>query len=239
MKRKLSLLAAFLVSVMYGSPASADGLAVSPIRAVLSSHVRTAGFTLISQETNPTLVQVHLFAWTQQDGVDQLVPSDDLLVGPPIFTIQPNQTQLVRVGLRGEPAPLREVTYRIIIAEVPVRPRNDTGINFAFRLSLPIFVIPDTPLQTKLHWSAVKVDPTHLRVSVENAGNQHVQIRSLRVVTAPQGDLIVGFPAAAYLLAGQDRSWIVRVDMHASRSIRISAPTDQGPIEQTIAVHSL
>lgn len=234
-----ALLAVCLVTVLHGSRAYADGLAISPLRAVLSTHVRTAGFTLISQEPNPTLVQVHLFGWSQQNGVDRLTPSDDLLVGPPIFTIQPGQTQLIRVGLRNEAATQREATYRIIIAEVPLRPRSDNGINFAFRLSMPIFVTPDKPGDVSLRWSAIKVDSSHLRLTVEDAGDRHVQLRSLRILTAPQGDLIVSFPMGAYVLAGQGRSWTLHLDKsQASNSIRILAPTDQGPIEQTIDVHA-
>jgi len=233
------LLAVCVLSLALGSRALADGLAITPLRAVLSTRVQTAGFTLISQEPNPTLVQVHLFAWTQQNGVDQLVPSDDLLVGPPIFTIQPGQTQLIRIGLRNQPASQREVTYRIIIAEVPVRPRADNGINFAFRLSMPIFVTPDKPGEVSLHWSAVKVEASHMRLTVEDAGDRHVQVRSLRVVTAPRGDLIFSLPTAAYVLAGQNRSWMLRLNkVEASSSIRISAQTDHGPIEQTIDVHA-
>ena len=240
MKMKfVALLAICLVTVLHRSPAWADGLGISPLRAVLSTQVRTAGFTLTSQEPNPTLVQVHLYAWSQQKGVDQLVPSDDLLVGPPIFTIQPGQTQLIRIGLRNEPASQREATYRIIIAEVPVQPRSDNGINFAFRLSMPIFVTPDKQSDVSLLWSAVKVDPSHLRLTVEDTGDRHVQIRSLRILTAPRGDLLFNLPTATYVLAGQDRSWILRLDKsQPGGSISIFAPTDRGLIEQTIAVHT-
>jgi fimbrial chaperone protein len=46
---------------------------------------------------------VQLFAWSQDAGQDILQPTTDLLVSPPVFTVQPGQSQLLRIALRGAP----------------------------------------------------------------------------------------------------------------------------------------
>src|SRR6202040_1964067 len=133
------------------STAMASGLTIFPLRADLSTQTRTAAFNVVSGESAPTLMQIHLFAWTQANGVDVLAPSDDLLVGPPIFTLKPGQTQLIRVGLRDPPTSNREVAYRIVIAEVPTA--KLAGLSFVYRLSMPIFVSPIAPSGPHAQWS--------------------------------------------------------------------------------------
>jgi len=216
-----------LAAFFHASAAFANGLTVFPLRADLSAQTRIAAFNVKSGEATPTLMQVHLYAWTQTNGIDQLVPSDDLLVGPPIFTLPPGQTQLIRVGLRNVPTSNRETTYRIVIAEVPTS--RLSGLTFAFRLSMPIFVSPPTPRGPRAEWSVDKIDALHIRLILDNAGDQHIHVVSLRVVTVPDQASIFNGSAVAYVLAGERRTWVVPVARGSvARSFRIDATIEGG-----------
>jgi fimbrial chaperone protein len=223
---------------LYTQPsiAMANGLTIFPLRADLSMQTRTAAFNVVSGESAPTLMQIHLFAWTQPNGVDLLVPSDDLLVGPPIFTLKPGQTQLIRVGLRDQPTSNRELAYRIVIAEVPTA--KLAGLSFVFRLSMPIFVSPTMPSGPHAQWAVDRSDALHFRITLHNSGNQHLHLIALRVVTAPGGARIFSGSAVAYVLSGQRRSWIVPIDMAlGARSFRIEATTGGGELDPPVFVN--
>jgi fimbrial chaperone protein len=206
--------------------ASANNLNISPLRALLSAHVRTAAFTVANTGLSPSLIQVHLLAWSQVDGVDQLAPSDALLVGPPIFTVQPGQTQLVRIGLRTTPTSPREQTYRLVLDEVPVR---TAGITFAFRLSMPVFITAEGAVGPRIKWLAERADATHLRLTLNNTGDQHVHINFLRIVARSSGDLLYSGTSVFYVLAGQRRTWTVPLNrVLGTGLIRVTAGSADG-----------
>jgi fimbrial chaperone protein len=214
----------------HAAVAMAGGLTIFPLRADLSTQTRIAAFNVISGESTPTLMQVHLFAWTQANGVELLAPSDDLLVGPPIFTLAPGATQLIRVGLRSDPMSNREVAYRIVIGEVPTS--KVAGLSFAFRLSMPIFVSPMTPSGPHALWSAEHVDTRHLRLTLDNSGDEHIHVAALRVATEPAGTVIFSGGPSAYVLSGQRRSWTIPVDKALNvRSLRVTVTTEGGAPE--------
>src|ERR1700687_3963228 len=84
-------------SVMAGS------LSVTPIRVELSSAQRSVALTVRNEGDQPTVVQAQLVAWSQVDNEDRLEPTIDLLASPPIFTVAPGASHIVRIALRRAP----------------------------------------------------------------------------------------------------------------------------------------
>jgi fimbrial chaperone protein len=237
LRSKLFISAAVCLALYsHTSVATANGLTIFPLRADLSTQTRTAAFNVVSGESASTLMQIHLFAWTQANGVDLLAPSDDLLVGPPIFTLEPGQAQLVRVGLRDQPTSNREVAYRIVIAEVPTT--KLAGLSFVFRLSMPIFVSPIVPSGAHAEWTVDRSDALHFRITLHNSGDQHLHLVALRVDTVPGGARIFNGSAVAYVLADQRRSWVVPVAKAVgARSFRIESTTEGGVLDPPVYVN--
>ena len=106
------------------TPACAGSFSISPLRAVLSASAQTGSLTLRNQEATPVVVQAEVMLWQQADGQDQLTPSRDVLVSPAVFTLPGNGSQLVRVALRRPADPQRELSYRLILTEVPQQAMN-------------------------------------------------------------------------------------------------------------------
>ena len=110
-------LAACLVALSPAAPAGT--FSISPLRVDLSSSTKTAALTVRNEDATEVVVQADGMAWSQPGGEDTLVATRDLLVSPAVFTLAPGAQQLVRVALRRAPDPARELSYRLIIQEVP------------------------------------------------------------------------------------------------------------------------
>ena len=103
------------------------------------------------------MVQTQGLAWSQEGGQDALTPSRDLLVSPAVFTLPAGGSQLVRVALRRNVDPARELTYRLLLQEVPQAASPDfNGLQIALRLSVPVFVEPLAPATPQIAWVATR-----------------------------------------------------------------------------------
>ena len=78
--------------------------------------------TVRNEENVEVVIQVETLQWSQADGQDVLEPTRDLVGSPLVFTLPPNGTQLVRVALRRTPDERRELSYRLVVQEVPPPP---------------------------------------------------------------------------------------------------------------------
>src|SRR3990170_3108661 len=92
-------LAAFAWLIACAGPASAGSFTVNPVNITLPAGRQAASLTLTNSDAAPVSVLVQTYAWTQVDGVDVHTPTDNIIASPPIFTIAPGKTQLVRIGL--------------------------------------------------------------------------------------------------------------------------------------------
>jgi fimbrial chaperone protein len=190
--------------------ACAGTFSISPVRLDLSAATRTAALT-VRNEDREVLVQAELMLWEQVDGEDRLTPTRDLLVSPAVFTLPPNGAQLVRVALRSPPPATRELSYRLILQEVPPAAKPGfTGLQVTLRLSLPVFVAPPDATGPKLTWSAVTTADDHLVIAARNEGDAHARIHSFAVAPAAAtagADAPLVQPVATYILPGQSHSW--------------------------------
>ena len=58
--------------------------------------------------------------WVQsEDGTDEYESTSDVIAVPPIFSIAPGETQIIRVGLVGGLSPDRELAHRLFLTELP------------------------------------------------------------------------------------------------------------------------
>lgn len=208
--RMLGLLLAATALVPSPSPARAGSFAISPVRVELSRAAATGALTIRNQEAAPVVVQAELLAWDQADGEDRLAPTRDVLVSPAVFTLAAGGSQLVRVALRRDADPQRELSYRLLLTEVPSGAGpSATGLNVALRLSLPVFVAPDRPAAARVGWSASREAGGSLALTARNSGDAHARVLRFGVV-APGGDFAAPpRDVAAYILPGQSRTWIL------------------------------
>src|SRR6478735_4896835 len=112
----IRIIAAFagLVFLALAYPACAQEISVDPINVRMAPGQGAAILTVVNQGNRETSFQIRAFGWQQnQLGGDQLTPTDELLASPPLATVAPGATQIVRLVLRHLPQ-IREATYRIL-----------------------------------------------------------------------------------------------------------------------------
>jgi fimbrial chaperone protein len=219
--------------------AHAGTFSVSPVRVSLSAAQRVQALKVRNDGIEPAVVQLEVVGWSQLEGGDAYAPTADVLATPPIFTIAPGATQLVRVGLRRVPDGQRELTYRLHLQEVPPPPKPGfRGLAMALRVSLPVFVAAPAAAPV-MHWQATRNAQGDVNVRLANDGNAHVQVGSLQL-SAPGGTGLASRKVAAYVLAGQSRDWTLRLDPppQAGAVLRLAAQTDAGEVNADLRLES-
>jgi fimbrial chaperone protein len=185
-------------------------LSIDPVRVTLSRSSLAAQLLVGNSGDVPDLLQSQVFVWTRQHCVDVLEPTENLVVSPPIFTLQPDGKQVVRVLLTGQVPDGQESTMRVVLTEIG--PLKDVvgEITTRLSLSLPVFVSPKATAAPKLEWT-VNREGSRLRVMAHNIGNAHTRLRTFKVAAAG-GATLSEESHTDYLLAGDSCEWALPAD---------------------------
>ena len=218
--------------------ALAGAFNVSPVRVELSAQNRTQALTVRNEGGEPSVVQVQLYAWSQEAGQDILQETSDLLVSPPVFTVQPGQSQLLRVALRSAPDPARQLSYRAVLQEVPPQARPaGPALSVALRISLPVFVEPPVETAPKLDWQARIDADGQLQIQAQNLGNGHIQVADFHL-SDTAGSELASQQQVSYILPGQTRNWTLQptADLASVNRLKLAGRSDAGDLATEIAL---
>ncbi len=196
-----------VVALLVASQALAGSFSVNPTRVALSAQHKVVALRVRNTGPEETSVQVELQQWRQENGQDHYTPSREVLATPPIFTLAPGETQVLRVGLRRLPDRTTELSYRLFLQELPPpAPESFQGLRMALRMSLPVFVAPASGDATpELAWRATRGGHGEIRLSARNNGDAHGQVSRLRV-RLPDGRTLQPSDNA-YVLPGTEQRW--------------------------------
>ncbi|ENV08168.1 hypothetical protein F966_04033 [Acinetobacter higginsii] len=208
MKKYLFVITSLLLSLP--SLLNAASIRLSPVSVEILSDQAASSISLYNQSNESTDLQVRVFEWSQKDGQDQLLPTDDIAISPPFLKLQPNDSYNIRV-VRINPIPISgEKTYRIIIDELP-KPidsrKADQGVNVLLRSSLPVFVVNKQAI-TKLSWT-IQEEQNNSYLTMSNVGNRHALLNNLTLndTTTGQSYPIKVNTVNGYILAEKSRSF--------------------------------
>ena len=235
----LGILASAAASGLPPAPALAGTFSISPLRVELSSAAQMSALTLRNQEDAPVVVQAEVLLWEQDGGADRLTATRDVLVSPAVFTMPGNGSQLVRVALRRPVDAQRELSYRLILTEVPQQASPEfTGLSVALRLSLPVFVSPNATAAPKLDWSTSRGADGALSLTARNMGNAHTRILNFTATPAAGSGPALQQNVTAYVLPGQARTWTLDKNKHGDATsstdgdrLRVKGTTEAGDFE--------
>jgi fimbrial chaperone protein len=224
-------LAVLFGCLLWAAGAQAGSLQVGPLRLTLSAAQPVSALTVRNEGTQPMVIHVQGCVWSQEEGDDIYLPSQELLATPPIFTVPPGGAQIVRVGLRRPADPQRELAYRLYVQEVLPSPEPGfQGLQTALRIGVPIFVAPAHAASPVLRARATHKPQGTIQITLSNAGNAHIQIASFSLSTLGNTRALVSQPVSTYLLPDQTRHWLIKTDSHLPIGTRLllSAQTDVG-----------
>lgn len=131
-----------------------------------------------------------------------MLPTEDLLLAPPIIRLAPKARQVVRLALLRPADPNRQLTYRLIVREVPelTQPKDQTlQVPITLALSMPVFITPPNA-RRRLECELQRPDAQTLGTRCANVGNAYAQVRG--VILRRDDKELARFEGGAYILPG-------------------------------------
>lgn len=206
-------------------------LQISPVRISLTVEKPIAVMTLQNNSDTTSVIQIETVSWQQSMGEDIYTPTREILVTPPIFSVPPGATQIVRVGLQRHSDTSSELAYRLFLQEVPSAINKEGQVKVVLRFGIPIFVSSRDIIHKKpLEWRAVITSNNALDIEALNPGNAHVQISKFSLIDTSDPGLIAEHSGMEYLLPNQKRFWTIRTikALSVGTRVKIIAQTDAG-----------
>ena len=191
-----------------GFPAVAGQFAVSPVRIYMDPRDRATAVTLTNEGDEQMVLQADVFLWKQKpDGEDDLTLTEELFLSPPIIKLAPKARQVVRLAMLNPPKTGPQLTYRMIVREIPVaKPVDKTvQVQIALAFSLPVFITPPNA-KRELGCVIERVAADTARVVCENTGNAYAHPREF-VLTGAKNEKLASRDSGGYILPGIKRSF--------------------------------
>jgi fimbrial chaperone protein len=232
------LLWGLAISGAYVCSAHAGSFTVNPVRVTLSATQAVAAITVRNVGSEPAVVQLETSSWNQHNGRDALESTTEVLATPPIITVPPGASRIIRVGLRRPADPQRELTYRLFLREIPPPQTISQGLRVALLLSIPIFVVPPRMPIPQVQWHAVRTQDGNLVIQARNAGLSHVQLGELQIAGAGGGPVLATRNMSDYLLPDNARQWTVTANSvpTAGTPLLITSQADVGTLKATVTL---
>ncbi|EEA03849.1 pili assembly chaperone [Burkholderia sp. H160] len=238
-----------------GSAAPAQAAAilqVAPVRMEFEPTQQGQTVQIANKGQDTVEAEVRIMRWTQEDGHDHLSPaaSSELVASPPIMHISPGHQQTVRVIRLHPTTPANELSYRLLIDELPHQSLpHGTGLRLLMRYSIPVFVniTPTTPVPRPQHGTtAIRTDlsSVHAQVAagqdgkaelrVSNDGNHAIRISALSTVASGGQTQSLDNGLVGYVLSGQHMSWPLNVPYPLPSGMTLKARFDDDTEVQAV-----
>lgn len=189
----------------------AASIAVYPTKLIVSKEEPIAVLEVKNTGDSTTTVQLQAMRWQQDKQEEIYNDTTDLLVTPLLFTILPQQTQIVRV------APLnqsfsKEKAYRLFLREVPSEQKTEDKLQkslltIMLKISLPLFIVPNDKPTLNMSWTAAWTKDNKLRLNAHNTGNRTILVNQLQIVNDNGNTLTPEQKVFNYILPDQLHYW--------------------------------
>lgn len=233
MLKSIGIAALFFLSAL---PANAASLMISPTSVERVAPDRAAVFHLRNQANRPLSIEVRVFRSSQKGGVEQLVPTSDVIASPTSAQLGPHGSRVISV-VRVSKEPLRsEESYRVAIDELRDSGGSASGGEGSeMRHILPVLFRTSEALASEVDWSLARSRGWFMLV-VENNGARRLRLSD---VTLMQGGAVIarrdGF--VGYVLPGLTRQWRVgREGSYSGGVVTLSAKSNGNAIDAQVVV---
>jgi len=210
--------------LLAATSALAATFSVTPVRIYMKPQDRAVAVTITNEGDEPVVLQADVYAWTQKpDGSDETQLTEDLILSPPIIKLGPKARQVVRLARLRAPDASRQLTYRMILREIPeaAAPQQHIQVQIALALSMPVFITPP-PAKRAMSCTAARAAGGGLDAACANTGSAYAQVREIQ---AKRGESVLArFEGGAYILPGARK--VI--------SLKGSDPLPQGPVRLVV-----
>jgi fimbrial chaperone protein len=244
MKSSLKTILVFAGAFLFVAESAvwAAGVSVMPLPMRLSPSQPSELLRVTNDGDSENSFQIQAFIWTQSpDGTIDLHPSLSIVAFPEVFTIGPNETRNIRVGVL-QPSGAAEATYRLVVQQLPPPPLPGKVIQILPGIDLPVFIARGDAAG-KPEIADATVAQGRLSFALSDSGTAHILLQELVVTGRDEAGRRVFAAAAApsYVLAGGHRDYAVQIgtgDCTRIQTIAITAHfADQiPPVTQEVSV---
>lgn len=177
------------------------GLSVAPIKLYIDKKQQRSTLVRLTSTQVPEakIFEATAVKWTQNEKAEDILePVPDIIINPKNFILQPESSQVVRVGFRTQPnVDAQEDTWRIIFSEVKPANRDVDTLTFLWNISVPLFIGKQLPLDLNIR-PVVSAGKTF--INIQNNANSHVQINQISIIDENKKE-IASNAEMKYLLA--------------------------------------
>jgi fimbrial chaperone protein len=200
-----------LASLVSAHSFAAGVFSVTPVRIFMTPRDRATAITVTNEGDDELVMQADVYSWHQKpSGEDDLALSEDLILSPPILKLAPHSRQVVRLARVGAPSLDQQLTYRMIVREVPEARKEaskDVRLQVALAFSLPVFITPPG-LKRQLDCQGRRAAPDTVTVTCNNSGALYAQPREL--AQSAGGRRLASKDSGFYILPGLKRTYDLR-----------------------------
>lgn len=197
-----------LLGISFTPPAFAGLFSVTPVRMYMTPKDKAIAVTITNDGDEELVMQADLYSWKQKPGgQDELTLTEDMFLSPPIIKLAAKSRQVVRLARLSTTKPTEQLTYRMIVREIPEAKPIDkmVEVQIALAFSMPVFVTPPNA-KAKLNCTGERLAINMVKVTCENTGNAYSHPLGL-VLNSTTGDKIASEDTGAYILSGITRSF--------------------------------
>jgi fimbrial chaperone protein len=218
--------------------ARASGLNISPVQVWLSPDASKSLLTLRNEGPDDSRFQVSAMAWDEDARTGmKLAPTEDIVVFPAVLELKAGETRSLRLGAVVPFGPI-EKTYRVFLEELPApeKPQARSTVRVLTRVGIPVFLAPVKSLED-MRLSPVSLGKAAASVDVQNTGNVHLRVESVRMEGFAQGGTRLFEKQAQgwYVLAGGHKRYELEVPKDGCAKVRklvLSVKTDKDKVLQ-------
>jgi fimbrial chaperone protein len=207
--------AALLAGLTIAGTAVAGSFSVSPVRVFMQARERATAITIQNEGDTELVMQAELYEWKQKadgTGAEQLVRTDDLVMAPPVLKVPPRGRQVIRLANLRPVPPGEQLTYRLIVREIPeaLAPSPGVQVQVALAFSIPVFITPPGAKQS-LTCSTKGKTAAALIVQCENKGQAYAQPVNFSLETSAGANLLSEDVPGGYILPANARKFEVKL----------------------------
>lgn len=233
-RRRIRIGLFFLLLLAASPVALPQALSVTPVNVTLASGMQTATLTIVNQAEEETSVQIRIFTWSQDGEGDQLMETPSVIVSPPIASIAPAGSQVVRILLR-QASQGKEATYRILVDQIP-NAAKASGVRMVLRMSIPVFVLPAARAVSHLQFHLEQRGDKFFLVCL-NDGLRHDLLRDIALTASDGRKFQIAAGTPPYILSGVTHRWPLQINGAPPQSgevLRLTTTTDSGSLHQDV-----
>ncbi|MGH6859585.1 MAG: fimbrial biogenesis chaperone [Phyllobacterium sp.] len=236
MRTMLRGIGAIGILLLFTGLSQAASLRVSPTNLDLIAPGSAGVLTLTNEAKRPINVQIRVFRWTQKNGVEQLSPTDDVVVSPPSTRLAANKDYVVRVVRTGRKPVTAEESYRVLVDELPDPSRRKAGtVTLVVRYSIPVFFRDRDASPAQVAWTIARSGGS-LVLSADNKGDTRLRLSDLQLTQ--KGKLLGARKGlVGYVLGGARMQWPVGSARPASAGpVGLKAQSELGALDADVAI---